>query len=479
MGKAAADPNKKYVSHALAEWACALKYEHLSPAAVERSKLFWYDSMGCALGGSQQEDSHILVAHHKEMNQGGAGPCTLFVNGFKTNPVDAAFVNNHMVRAMDYNDIYWKADPCHPSDIICGPLALCEMLGKSGKDLILATIIAYEVEQRLCEFGVPGVREYGWHHATLTAFAAPIAAGRVLDLTVDQMVQAIGICASRTFTPGAVTAGKLTNMKNTVDPWATRMGVESAMLAKRGYSGPEHMIDGKEGLYAVFGHVQYKGSPARFDTNILLDKLPKSAGDHYRILDCGMKSFPIEALSHAPLTAMMKCVKENGIKPSQVAEIKVEVIARAADILGDPHKYRPDSKETADHSLPYCMAVGLVDGMVTPLQFKEARVMDKSLIPVMDKVKVVANDEFEALFPKFQPSRVTITTTDGKSFATRVDVPKGDPRDPMTAEEIGVKFHALGDSVIGRAACDKLAAAILGLEKLSNVRDLTGLAVRV
>jgi len=484
--KSPADPNKKYVSHSLAEWACSLKYEHLSPAAVERAKLFWYDSMGCALGGSQQEDSHILVAHHKEMaghpddesSTRHAAPCTLFVNGFKTNPVDAAFVNNHMVRAMDYNDIYWKADPCHPSDIICGPLALCESLGKSGKDLLLATIIAYEVEQRLCEFGIPGIREYGWHHATLTAFAAPIAAGRVLDLTVDQMVQAIGICASRTFTPGAVTAGKLTNMKNTVDPWATRMGVESALLARRGYSGPEHIFDGKEGLYAVFGHIQYKGEPAKFDTSILLDKLPKSPADHCRILDCGMKSFPIEALSHAPLTAMMKCVKENNLKPAQVAEIKVEVIARAADILGDPHKYRPDSKETADHSLPYCMAVGLVDGMVTPLQFKEERVLDKSLIPVMDKIKVVANDEFEALFPKFQPSRVTITTTDGKSFAKRVDVPKGDPRDPMTADEIGVKFHALGDAVLGRPACDKLAAAILGMEKLASVRDLTTLTVR-
>jgi len=190
-----------------------------------------------------------------------------------------------------------------------------------------------------------------------------------------------------------------------------------------------------------------------------------------------MKSFPIEALSHAPLTAMMKCVKENGIKPAQVAEIKVEVIARAADILGDPHKYRPDSKETADHSLPYCMAVGLVDGMVTPLQFKEERVMDKSLIPVMDKVKVVANDEFEALFPKFQPSRVTITTTDGKSYSKRVDVPKGDPRDPMTAEEIGVKFHALGDGVIGKDKCDRLAAAILNMENTSP-RELVAMAVK-
>jgi 2-methylcitrate dehydratase len=467
---------RKYLSHTLAEWACALKYEHLSPATIEKAKLFWYDSLGCALGGSQQEDAHILLAHYKSM--GGSGPCTCFVSGFKTNPVDAAFLNDHMIRAMDYNDIYWKADPCHPSDIIAGPLALCEFLNLSGKDLILATVIAYEVEMRLCEFGVPGIREYGWHHATLTAFAAPIAAGRVLNLNIEQMVQAIGISAARTFCPGAVTAGKLTNMKNTVDPWATRMGVESALLAQRGYSGPEHMIDGKEGLYAVFGHVDYKGTKARFETSLLIDNLPKSASDHFKIIDCGMKSFPIEALSHAPLTAMMKCVKENNLKAEQVAEIKVEVIARAADILGDPHKYRPDSKETADHSLPYSLAVGLVDGMVTPLQFKEERVLDKSLIPIMDKVKVVANSEFESLFPKFQPSQVTITTTDGKSFTKRVDVPKGDPRDPMTAEEIGVKFTALGKDVIGQAACRKLADTIMKLETIASVKELTAQTVK-
>jgi 2-methylcitrate dehydratase len=477
MGSHGSTPGKKYLSHTLAEWACGLKYEDLSAQAVQSAKLFWYDSLGCGLGGSGQEDAHILLDHYREMSgsKQGSGPCTCFVSGFKTNPVDAAFLNDHMIRAMDYNDIYWKADPCHPSDIIAGPLALCEYKGLSGKDLILATVIAYEVEMRLCEFGVPGVREYGWHHATLTAFAAPVAAGRVLGLSVDQMVQAIGISASRTFTPGAVTAGKLTNMKNTVDPWATRMGVESALLAQKGYSGPEHMIDGKEGLYAVFSHVHppaSKGEAAKFDSEKLIGGLPRQKGDHYKISDCGMKSFPIEALSHAPLTAMMKCVKENGIKPAEVAEIKVEVIARAADILGDPHKYRPDSKETADHSLPYCMAVGLVDGMVTPLQFKEERVLDKSLIPVMDKVKVVANQEFEALFPKFQPSQVTITTTGGKKFTKRVDVPKGDPRDPMTEEEIGVKFNALGKDVVGEARCKEIAGIIMGIEKEAGVGRL-------
>src|SRR5437867_5257247 len=479
--------SKRLLSHVIANWACALQYEDLSPEAIQAAKLFWFDSIGCALGGSQQEDAKILLKHYRAMSATAdssvgedrpacGSKATAFVSGFKTNPVDAAFLNGHMIRAMDYNDIYWKTDPCHPSDLIAAPLALCENEGLSGRDLILATIIAYEIEMRLCEIGRPGVREYGWHHATLSAFAAPVAAGRALNLTPARMVSAIGISASRTFCPGAVTAGKLTNMKNTVDPWAGRMGAESALLARDGFSGPEHIIDGKEGLFAVFGHVQYKGQPATFDSDGLVTDLPTSPKSHYRILDCGMKSFPIEALSHSPLTAMMKTVKEHNIRADDVKEIKVEVIARAADILGDPHKYRPDSKETADHSLPYCMAVGLVDGMVTPLQFKEERVLDKALIPIMDKVKVVANEEFEALFPKFQPSRVTITTNDGKSHSTRVDVPKGDPRDPMTEEEIAVKFTALGGDVVGKDQCEKLRKCIMSLEsvdKLDGLFELT------
>src|SRR5437868_3690622 len=478
--------SKRLLSHTIAEWACSLNYEHLSPEGIQAAKLFWFDSIGCALGGSQQDDAKILLNHYRATSatadsyggeSGAKGKATIFVSGFKTNPVDAAFLNGHMIRAMDYNDIYWKADPCHPSDLIAAPLALCESEGLSGKDLILSTVIAYEIEMRLCEIGRPGVREYGWHHATLSAFAAPVAAGRVLNLTPGQMVSAIGISAARTFCPGAVTAGKLTNMKNTVDPWAGRMGAESALLARDGFSGPEHIIDGKEGLFAVFKHVQYKGQPATFDGEGLIKDLPTSPTSHYRILDCGMKSFPIEALSHAPLTAMMKMVKEHKLKANEVKEIKVEVIARAADILGDPHKYRPDSKETADHSLPYSLAVGLVDGMVTPLQFKEERVRDNALIPIMDKVKVVANEEFEALFPKFQPSRVTITTNDGKQHSTRVDVPKGDPRDPMSEDEIAVKFNALGADVIGDDQRKKLQQCIMKIDTAKNINELLELTI--
>ncbi len=401
---------------------------------------------------------------------GGTPLCTCLVDGFKTNPVDAAFLNALMIRAMDYNDIYWKQDPSHPSDIIPAALPICEMRGLGGKDLILGTVIGHELEMRFCEAAMPGVREYGWHHATLTAFVSPVVAGRMLELTPEQIQHAIGISASHSCSLGAVTAGKLTNMKNTVDPMSTRAGVEAALLAQGGYSGPEHVIDGKEGLTHVFGH--------EWDLDVLADDLPGGPADHFKILDCGMKSFPIEALSHAPLTAMMRIAKEHKIEPRDVEAIKVEVIARAADILGDPAKYRPTSKETADHSLPYSLAVGLVDGMVTPLQFKAERIKDPALIPIMDKIKIVPNEEFEGLFPKYQPSRVTITLTDGSSHEQRVDVPKGDPRDPMTEDEIAVKFNALGHDVVGQDRCDQLRAVIMAVEKEGTLGRLIELMAK-
>jgi len=451
-----------FLAQRIAQWAASLTPEALSDEAIDAAKRFLLDSLGCALGGSQQEDVQQAVALAREL--GGAPLCTCFVSGLQTDPIQAAFLNSLMIRAMDFNDIYWKQDPSHPSDLIPAALSLCELRGRSGRDLLLGICVAYELEMRLCEAGRPGVREYGWHHATLTAFAAPIAAGLALGLDAERIARAVGVSASRCCTLGCVTAGELTNMKNTVDPMAVRAGVESALLAEKGYTGPLHVFDGKEGLFHVFGH--------EWDEQVLVEGLPTCGGCRWRILECGMKSFPIEALSHAPLSAMMKIVRERAIDPDDVVEIRVEVIARAADILGDPAKYRPTSRETADHSLPYSLAVGLVDGKVTPAQFREERVKDPALIPIMDKVKVVANEEFEALFPEKQPSRVTITLRDGSSHTQRVDVPKGDPRDPMTFEEIAEKFHALGEGVLPEARRRELIDRVMEIDRAPSVAPL-------
>ncbi len=446
------------VTRTLAEWAASTRYKDLPPEVVTAAKRFLMDSVGCALGGAQQHDVHIARAVLSET--AGAGPCRVLVTGELWDPISASLANALMIRVMDYNDIYWKQDPSHPSDLIPAALACAERAGGSGRDLLLGIALAYEVEQRLCEVSFPGIRELGWHHATLTAAAAPVAAGRMLGLDADQIQHAIGISASRHCTPGSVTAGKLTMMKNTVDPLATQSGVLAALLAERGYTGPEHVLDGKEG----FSHVL--ASEWRWD--ILTEELGKS----WRILDCGMKFFPTEALTHAPISAVLDLVIENDLAPEQVAAVTIHSLARAADILADPSKYDPRSKETADHSLPYVIAAAIADRQVTPLQFTDAKIMDPRIRAQLPKVKVLADPEIEAAFPKLQKVHVVITTTDGRTLEKRLDYPKGDPRNPLTDTEIAGKMRALAEGVATPADVERMARAIHGAQDFDDVRAL-------
>jgi 2-methylcitrate dehydratase len=216
----------------MSRWAASLQYKDLSPDAVYQAKRFLLDSFGCALGGFGQHDVKIALAVLDEI--AGRGLATVIGTGRRIDPVSASLANALMIRSMDYNDIYWKQDPSHPSDIFSAAIAGCERARTGGKELIVGLVLGHEFEMRFCEAAFPGVRERGWHHATLTAFVSPIVAGRALHLPWEQIQHAIGISASRHCTLGAVTAGKLTMMKNTVDPMATQSGVFAALLAEKG-----------------------------------------------------------------------------------------------------------------------------------------------------------------------------------------------------------------------------------------------------
>ena len=451
------------ITETLARWACDLKYDDIDANSVDAAKRFLYDSLGCALGGFQTGDVKIFLDYLREM--GGTGPCTVVGAGDKLDPVSAAMLNALMIRAMDYNDIYWKQDPSHPSDLMSAPLALAERGHMTGKDLIVGIVLGHEIEMRLCHVAVPGIRERGWHHATLTAYASPIVAGRMLGLTWPQMQHAIGIASCHSFTLGCAVAGKLTMMKNTVSPMATRDGVEAALLAQKGYTGPEGVIEGKEGMVHCLGQA--------WDLSWLTDGL----GDKFMIAQCGMKAFPTEALTHSPITATLYLIRKHDLKAEDVREVHIESIARAADILSDPSKYNPQSKETADHSLPWCIAAALADRMVTPQQFKEQKLHDQRLRAQLNKVKVVANPEFERAFPAKQCTNVTITTTAGQSYSHRIDVPKGDPRDPMTEEDLRIKFDALADPIMTEQRRRQIRDTVFALDDLADVERLMRLTV--
>src|SRR5438874_8588416 len=188
-----------------------------------------------------------------------------------------------------------------------------------------------------------------------------------------------------------------------------------------------------------------------------------------------MKAFPTEALTHTPISAVLDLVKTNDLKPHQVEKVQIRSLARAADILSDPSKYDPHTKETADHSLPYVIAAALAERQVTPAQFEMKKIMDPTIRAQLKKVEVVADPEIEKVFPALQRVIVNITTTDGRRFSKQLDYPKGDPRNPLSDAEIEEKFSALAEGVLSKGAQKKLIDTIWNLEKVGSVSKLMAL----
>ena len=208
------------------------------------------------------------------------------------------------------------------------------------------------------------------------------------------------------------------------------------------------------------------------------DKLLGGLGKNFKILECGMKAFPTEALTHTHISATLKVVKENNITYDQIEQVTITTIARACDILFDPHKYRPESRETADHSLPYCIAAALVDHGIATTSFSEEKMKDPAIWEVIDKIKGEASEEFEKMFPAKQPSKVVVRTKAGDEFSAYLEYPKGDPREPMTVEDIESKFSGLADGLLSKEQQAEVKDTIFNCEKLSAVDFMAALVAK-
>jgi 2-methylcitrate dehydratase len=452
------------ITRQMAQFALGLRYNDVPASAVRESKRFLLDSVGCALAAVPLED--MQAARRYVVGLGGAPQATVIGSGHRTNAANAALMNALLVRALDYNDIYWVQDPSHPSDVIPAALAAGEMMHRDGRETIVGMLIAYELEMRWCLAATPGVREVGWHHATLTQFVSPLVAARMLGLTEEQAVAAAGISGSSHFTLGGVVAGHLTNMKNTADPLATEGGVRAALLAREGYTGPVEVIEGKEGLYQVLKNVKWS-------TEALLDGL----GTKFLITECSYKPFPTEALTHQPITAVLNVCRAHNIAAEDVAEVHLRTTTRGADILSDPSKYNPTTKETADHSLPYCIAAAIADGNVLPSSFEEDKLRDPRIWALLPKIKVVADPEIDRLFPGVKRAIVRITTTGGAVYEEQVDHAKGSPENRMSDEEIAAKFRANAGAVLTPQQQEQVIEATLALEDFADIGEYMQLLI--
>ena len=202
------------------------------------------------------------------------------------------------------------------------------------------------------------------------------------------------------------------------------------------------------------------------------EALTDGLGSTFKIVDCSIKPFPSEALTHAPISAVLDLVIENDLAPNDIASIEIFTLKRAAEILADGKKYIIDSRETADHSLPYCIAAAVVSRELTPRQFSPESLRDTAILSMVPRVKASLDASYELRFPAEQPCRVIITTIDGRRFDGERAYPKGDPRDQLSSDELTRKFSVLAEGILDEAAQNAAHDAVYSIDDEQPIADL-------
>src|SRR6202023_1027428 len=445
----------KTLAHHLADYACSLKFEDLSKEVVHEVKRRLVDSFGCALGAWNEEPCKIAREVASEFSaRNGA---TIIGTNHQAPPDWAAFATGCCIRYFDYNDTYLSKEPAHPSDNISAALAVAESVGATGKELITAIALAYEVQCRFCD--AASLRARGWDHVTYGAFSTALAAARLMKLDPEKTRHAVNIAGVACAARRQARVGELSHWKGVAFANAARHGVYSALLARAGMTGPAPIFEGQMGfekeLGVSLGDVgeKFKGAPAM-------------------ILNTSIKYWPAEYHSQSAIEAAL-FLREQIDDLSQVKSMTIESHDASVDIIGsEPEKWKPETRETADHSLPYITAIALIDGEVTSKQFERERFADPKVWKFLEKVKVERNAELSAIYPGAVANIVHVDLSDGSRLTKRVDYPHGHAKNPLKDSEVEVKFNGLVRPKLGEERAKKIVDLVWKLDEVKNVNGL-------
>src|SRR5688500_14710430 len=345
----------------MTDYAQSLRFEDLPAEVVHEAKRVTVDALGCAFGAYNEEP--VVVGRKVAMNFSAKNGSTILGTRHVAPPDWTAFVNGCMVRYFDYNDTYLSKEPAHPSDNIPACLSAGESAGASGRDLITAIVIAYEVQCRLAD--AASIRSRGWDHVTYGAFSTALGASKLFKLDPERMRHAIGIAGVASAALRQSRVGELSHWKGCAFANAARHGVFAALLARAGITGPSPIFEGEKGFEKLVS------GP--------LDDVQLSKDD-CMILKTSIKFWPAEYHSQSAIEAALKLRTQ--IKDiAEIESVRVESHGAAVDIIGsEPEKWHPTTRETADHSLPYIVAASLLDGEITDRQFTPERLADRNLL---------------------------------------------------------------------------------------------------
>jgi 2-methylcitrate dehydratase len=377
-----------------------------------------------------------------------------------TTPDLATFVNGILVRYLDYNDTYLSKEPAHPSDNIPAALAVGEAQGVSPRDFITAVATGYEVQCRLAD--AASLRAHGWDHVTYGAFSTACLAGYLLKLDETRIRHAIALAGVANVALRQTRAGELSMWKAAAFANAARNGVFAAYLAKEGMTGPSDIFEGQFGFRKLVSGELDLGAFAGDD------------GAPYIIGQTYIKFYPAEYHSQTAIAAALELRKQLG-STDQVEAIDIRSFDAAVDIIaGDPERWHPKTRETADHSLPYCVAVAFSDGDVTLDSFSDKRLSDRALLGLVRKVRVERDAELTARYPEANPNEITVRLKSGKTLRQRVDYARGHPKNKMSDEEVADKFRRLALPVLGSdRKTETFLERLWNLDKISTIGELT------
>lgn len=441
----------------LAEYVATLGAGRLNANAIHEAKRHLIDSIGCLYGGYDAEPARI-ARRMADASRGEPGARVLG-SGTRSSVEMATFANTVMLRYLDYNDTYISVGSGHPSDMIPACLAIAEAVHADGMRTLLAIIAAYEVFAAIAD-QVP-IRARGWDQGVFVVLGAAAGAGLLLGLDAARIGDALAIGISSSVPTRQTRAGELAMWKGCATAAAARSGVFAALLAREGMTGPTAAFEGFNGVWDQVTGKFTLGAMGGGDTPFAIERT-------------NLKYFPSEYHSQAPMWMALKLRERVPIEQIDAIDVQTYHIAYS-EIGSEPEKWNPQTRETADHSLPYLLALALMDGAIRVDSFSEARMRDPATRALMQRIKIAENAEYTRRFPGEMVTEIFVTTRSGEQHREIAAYPRGHAKNPMTDAEVEHKFTTLVTQATSAERCASLLHALGALDsapRLDPVLDL-------
>jgi 2-methylcitrate dehydratase len=447
----------------LADWALAIRSDDVAAAALNQAKLLLLDSTGCAIAGRQEDVCKGVLAVCAEV--GGKGPCTIIGQPGGIDMAHAVLANGTLLRVLDLNDyvvVQGKHGPQiggHPSDNIPVALAVGEARSRSGRDVLASIVVGYEALGRLKRLMD---RKAAWDGVTISGFVVPVMAGRLMGLDPERLAHALALSGARAATPGIVRHGGISAAKSLANALVAESSVEATLLAEQGLTGPLAILEHERGLRTVFA-----------DGDIADTMEPGLPATPYIMLS-NVKAYPCVATAQSAAAAALDIHRLLKGHIDDVERIEVAMIDTPLihEQQTDPKRSHPRSRESADHSFQYVVAVALTDGAFGPAQFEGERWRDPAIAALMDRIEMTRDAALNVHATGTYPCAITVRERNGKEHKAERLFPPGYSRGGLAEADVVDKFNAVA-AALPADQRERIIAAALSLDRAASLESLT------